>query len=478
MSVLSTTPYVPYNSLDLQLAEIVLKNSDFSTVSYKSGTTVLSFFDCRILDLRIENTEDINFTEVSLAFFNCFIGNVKVETITSKNVSIGFYGSVVSGRIESENLMACEFNNCLIPGSLFTIDVPKVTITYTKENLVISHWKTLFTKLKIPDAEPFQAAPIRYHIHGPKRLYCSSNFEGLQRDMFKPNLNIDYKEATDHVDTKIKGLSLESLSISGNPAGKVSVESTRIDNWFVYNFSPSGEVSFYHINPILSTSEDAKIGIHRCNLDNVWFDNVSFDRYPKISLFKTKFSKAIFTACDFPNSYSTFSSYFLPNENVHNTAKRPPNFAKAQYEIFLQLKKAMEDTGNFYEAQKLQAISHDALKQIAGIPRWDRLILCVNSRSNNHGLSIKRAFFGFFIFSIPVYILYLLAIGRIFNSNEFDANLIGYYFSFIDLTHRNDFLFKEHPIPGWALFIDYLGKLIVGFFIYQFIAAFRKYGKK
>jgi len=59
----------------------------------------------------------------------------------------------------------------------------------------------------------------------------------------------------------------------------------------------------------------------------------------------------------------------------------------------------------------------------------------------------------------------------VFINIEIDYDLIGYYFSFIDLTHRSDFLVDKVGLNGWALAIDYLTKLIVGFFIYQFIAA-------
>ena len=60
----------------------------------------------------------------------------------------------------------------------------------------------------------------------------------------------------------------------------------------------------------------------------------------------------------------------------------------------------------------------------------------------------------------------------------FDPTLIGYYFSFLDITHRNDFLVNKNEFTGWSLFIDYFAKLVFGYLIYQFIAAFRKYSKK
>jgi len=65
-----------------------------------------------------------------------------------------------------------------------------------------------------------------------------------------------------------------------------------------------------------------------------------------------------------------------------------------------------------------------------------------------------------------------------FNSNQIDYDLIGYYFAFLDITHRTDFLVSKTELSGLSVTIDYINKILVGFLIYQFIAAFRKYGKK
>lgn len=143
------------------------------------------------------------------------------------------------------------------------------------------------------------------------------------------------------------------------------------------------------------------------------------------------------------------------------------------------MKNALESNGNFYEAQKLQAISNDALMRIGDISKSDKLILRVNSKSNNHGLSIWLPFKWFVISTIVLYVLYLLSLHRIFNTNPVDYSLVGYYFSFVDPTHRIDFLEKDaEKYNVFSLVIDFLNKVICGFLIYQFIAAFRKYGKK
>jgi hypothetical protein len=455
---------------------IKLTKSDFEGIEFKRGTSVLPFFNCFFEKLTIINEEEIPFEHISIDFFNCILPDIEIQTIESQNISFGFYRSFIAGSIKCLNINGVEINNCLTIGSLFVIDVPKVQIKFTKENFEENQWNGLFIQYYVTQIQEILNKPISYFIHNPNRLHIVSNFE-FDKERFMPEINVLYEKGENHIESIISGMSLNKISLSGNPAGNLSIENTRIKNWYIHNFRPNGNVSFYSIAPFSKAEPENKIGIHNSKLDGVEFDNVSFDSYSIISLYRTKFSKVIFTSCDFPEDYSTFSK-FVPIENVHYPDERPKNYAKAQYEIFLQLKKALEDRGNYYEAQKLQAISHEALRQIKTIPWYDRAILNINNWSNSHGLSVKRPLTGFVVISIPIYLIYLLSINRIFNNSDFDASLIGYYFSFIDITHRVDFLVEKSKFSWWTLIIDYLGKITVGFFIYQFIAAFRKYGKK
>ncbi|MGJ1291275.1 MULTISPECIES: hypothetical protein [Sphingobacterium] len=473
---LKIIPYTSQKSKSDTHLVLKLTKADFENIPFQDGKSTLSFFNCLYEKVTIINEEEIPFQHISIAFFNCLLPEIEVEVIKSENISIGFYGSFISGEINTSKLQSVDINNCITSTSLFLIDIPKVQINFTKENFRPDLWQGLFIQHYIENSQILLENPIKFYIYNPQTINLSSNFVP-EEEFFYPEIVISYKDGEHHTETIFKGLSLNVLSITGNPAGNVSLENSKVRSWYISDFIPTGTVSIYSIEPISLSDPDNRIGIHNSKLDGVEFDNVSFNKYPIISFYRTKFSKAIFTSCDFPDDYNTFSS-FVPIENVHYPNSRPSNYAKAQYEIFLQLKKALEDRGNYYEAQKLQAISHEALRQIKTISRYDRAILNINNLSNNHGLSIKRPLLGFLIISIPLYIIYLLSVGRVFNSSDFDLSLIGYYFSFIDITHRADFLVDKNEFSWWTLIIDYIGKISVGFFIYQFIAAFRKYGKR
>jgi hypothetical protein len=476
MATLPVTLYQPIEYQDYPDVILQLNKSDFDRTKFTQGEISVFFSNCRFQNLTIENFEDIDFPNISLGFHNCLISHVEVENITSKNISISFMESIVKGRVKGENLSAIDFTDCLVPGGMFITGLDNVTVNFSEGFADQNEWQRVHDKLRLKGLIENFNTPNTYYIIDCKHIRFTTNGYKPKTDSLpKISLDLRYGNGVEDSETVVNGLFLQSFSLSGTPIGKVYIENLSINSWYIYNLHSRGDLSFYNIGAIKDGSQGKKIAIHRCILDNVVFDNIAFDDYPIVSFYRSKFSKARFTSCDFPDSYEKFG--FVELENVHYPEKTPKNQDKALYEIFIQMKKSFEDSGNYHEAQKSQALSNEALRHIKRISVWDKTILSVNGWSNDHGLSIKKPLKGFFICSIPLYILYLVSIGRIFNCNGFDANMIGYFFSFVDITHRPDFL-EKGKLNGWSLFIDYVGKLVVGFFIFQFIAAFRKYGKK
>jgi hypothetical protein len=381
---------------------------------------------------------------------------------------------------------------------LFLLDLKRAVVSYTEENIFPIRWKKLLKSVNAT-LENLLAEKHSFYIYDCKNIvftvnenktekkaiykipYDSVNKIGYylndqEKQKFKVNLSIQYSAEKEHNLTKIINAKLLALSLSGYSTGELLVENCNIDSWYIRSFSAQLGANFYDIKPFRRETEETKLEIHKSNLDKVWFDNIAFDDYSTISLYRNKFGQTTLTACDFPSRYKDFDK-IQTIENIHYPDRKDKNYFKTRYETFLQLKKQLEASGNFYEAQKFQAISNEALKNVENLPYWDRVILKINSCSNNHGLSIKAPFVATIIISIFFYILYLSTLGRMFNCNSIDWNLFGYYFAFLDITHRTDFLVSKSELNGFSLTIDYFNKIIVGFLIYQFIAAFRKYGK-
>lgn len=472
----------------------------FLNVRYRDTDMTFTFRNCTFKNVLIKNFAIINFPNIHVQFVNCYLENLDVKQIVSENISILFSSSIFSGMIQSSNLKSCNINNCIIEDHIFFKNQKSINISYTEENVFPKSWEMLLYKRSIKFLDLLKIKQS-YHIEDSRKIVFFSKetkkekkgvyrkeyqrleefkigyfFKQEEKDLLDIHLSLKYNQQEETGEVKLVNSSLNSLTLSGYSNSKISIDNTKISNLFVRDFSTQKEVNFYNIYP-LKNKDESKIEIHKSNLENIWFDNINFSDYDIVSFFRTKFGKSTFTSCNFPSDNTSFEK-FKTLENVHYPDQKSDNYYKDQYEIFLQLKIILESTGNFYEAQKLQAISNDALKKIKQISCWDRAILWINGKSNNHGLSIKLPLIYFFSFSIVFYILYLLSLGRIFSSNEIDYSLIGYYFSFIDLTHRTDFLVNKDEFNIASLIIDFVNKILGGFFIYQFVSAFRKYGKK
>lgn len=476
-----------------------ISSGDFKGITFQDGITFV-FNNCLFKNVRIENFDIIDFPDISIQFVNCYIENFDANEI-STNISILFNSSIFSGTVQSSNIKRVNISNSIIRNNIFIIGPKDVHISYTEENIFLKRWKRLFKPLKTNFIDLIKEKQY-YYIHDSENVIFITNeskssksgpyrikYEQIdeykigyylkqeEKQLFDIHLSINYNQNEENGEVKVINSHLSSLSLSGYSNSKISIDNTKISNWFIRDFSTQKEVNFYNISPLKNRKEKSKIEIHKSNLENIWFDNINFSDYNIVSFFRTKFGKSTFTSCNFPTDNTSFEK-FKTLENVHYPDQKSDNYYKDQYEIFLQLKIILESTGNFYEAQKLQAISNDALKKIKQISCWDRAILWINGKSNNHGLSIKLPLMYFLSFSMIFYILYLLSLGRIFNCNKINYSLIGYYFSFIDLTHRTDFLVGKDEFNIASLTIDFINKLICGFFIYQFVSAFRKYGKK
>jgi hypothetical protein len=192
----------------------------------------------------------------------------------------------------------------------------------------------------------------------------------------------------------------------------------------------------------------------------------------------------------------------LPKSNIaiyNPVAPGTPVAKKEEYEqktsIYNQFKKIYENQGDVVEAswyhakamenqQALLQLIYRAeprpwYKKILGEKGFDLFGFRLNRFSNNHGESWRRAIRFVLLGSGIMYSLYYLSV-HYREPFGFGATgrFFGDYFSFLDITHRIDFHVPKEQLNGWSKFLDYFGKLVIGYGLYQLIAAFRRHGKK
>lgn len=469
----------------------------FNGVTYLNNQTNLNFNNCKFQQLIIINETEVEFENISLHFSFCQIQDIQIENIVTEQISLHFHGCIINGNINNNKIRSVSINNCITP-SLFLQYQNRIDVSYTEENIFIKKWVSLLKKSDIVSANKLINNKQSIYINHSKIINFRFNHNNIKKfgvnrseygnkdeyylryhltkkdkNDLNINLHIDFSGEND-IQLKIQNCIFNSFSMKGNANGKISVENTKINNLYIREFSSESEMLLYDIS---AYKKDSKFEIHKSNMDNCWFDNIDFNGYKLLSLYRSRFANSTFTSCNFPQNNLDFEK-FKTLENIHYLDKKPQNYYKDQYETFLQLRKSLEGTGNYYEAQKLSAISKESLRKVSSLPESDKFILWLNGFSNNHGLSIKLPLFGLFGFSILFYILYLYSMDRIFKCTAFDFTLVGQYFTFLDPTHKNDFLIKKEEFTFWTLFFDFANKIIVGFYIFQFISAFRKYVKK
>jgi len=488
---------------------IVIENREFNEVEnlyiideylnpeeFRDGKITIVFNNCSFSHINIINEENIRFKHVSILFSYCLIKSFYVESIVTKNISILFTNSIISARINNNIFGFVSFTNCLVYNHLFLTKITQLSIVYDENAINLVQWLRFLRKYRLNYRDYLEnkiyiyehidftfhirekdtnKSGIHRNLHLNRILYF---FTEKEKQEFKISLLIHFYPNINDKKTRILNSKLHSLELKGNANGEIEIENCQIDNIYLFEVSCESNATFYNIKPYRTSSTENNFQISRCNLDKFWFDNVLFNDYKKISFYRNRFANTSFTSCEFPNNFNEFSKFITVN-NIHYPNSKDHNYEKLRYETFLQIKKTLENSGNFYESQKFQSITNESLSKIKTISFWDKIILDINSISNDHGISIKKPLILLILFSILFYVLYLYSLDRIFICNsKIDWNLFGYYFSFLDITHRTDFLVEKKDLNGMSLFLDYLNKVVVGFFIYQFIASFRKYGKK
>lgn len=492
-------PVTPYESVENKSYDDVTINLTpdiFHSTRYNPTKTVFNFHHCNFTKLTINNFIEIGFKDISIHFMYCNITSLEIFSILSKNISVVLYSCIISGNIVSDNLKSVTINTCICI-SLFLQNQQNVLFSFSVNNILVREWIKMLRFTDLNSLEELIALKQSVYINNvlrgnftfphsskdpvgffydkyemsrqPNLRYSLSN---IQKNRLAINLHINNFQNQEESSIKINNYILDSLSLTGPTAGAFLIENSKINNLYIRDFSSTKETLLYNITPY---SINSKLEVHRSNMDNSWFDNIDFNSYSILSFHRTRFAKASFTSCNFPVDSLSFQK-FKTLENIHYPDEKSINYYKDQYETFLQLKLSLESTGNFFEAQKLSAISKDALRKIDTLPPSDKFILWLNNLSNTHGLSIIRPFLGLIIFSVIFYIAYLVSIDRIFYLDQnLDSTLLGHYFTFLDITHKSNFLISESEQTFWSLAIDFFNKIVVGFFIFQFISAFRKY---
>ncbi len=271
-------------------------------------------------------------------------------------------------------------------------------------------------------------------------------------------------------------------------------------------------------NTRIYENEDIKLKIKQL-LDEWRFDHEHHKEHirgifpkPTFRLVHSSLGKAELSECNFGGfTFQYYNSKLLdcfitgtelPNAKdvlVHNGKEQLTNpswqWHRQRMFFFNQIKRAYENIGDSVAAGQQHALAMNEQKHVlenteSKTPgeqrklRFDKFTFTLNSISNHHGENWWRALWLTVVCGSMIFVFYLshlwLRQSLYFGKTENYANSLWNNARHISewflLTHRFDFITND--VGGWGKFWDFFGRIVIGFGIYQFIAAFRRHGKK
>ncbi len=454
--------------------------------------------------------------EVSIGFFNCFIDSMSTSGAILTITSFHFRNSYCGHLTASENkLCSFYFNNSF--GNYNIFKAKKVEVSYREDNIFVREWYKKQSLDKILSSRTFfDLRDIeRVNFYGNevdedtrKKLLKHKNnlyfneYDKTKIGRLKMLLSEDEKKMLDiniylenssdfDVNNKItiRGVLLKSLMIKGRITHETSIEDTKIDDFYLRDFSSKSNFTLYNVKPIL---EKGKFEIHNSNLDNTWFNSVSLKNY-LVVFYKSSFINAKFSSTIFPNVKELLNSNSLTSvRNIHFPDKRPDErlFYRNMYELFLELKQVFEKRSNTIEAQKMKAAAYTYLYRIESWNMlksnfWNnKLVLMLNRVTNFYGISIRNSFWTAVIFIVLFHSLNVLFFSSYelgINSWEEYGQIVSknfrYLFIIANPTHKLSSLAPDGEITNATYVISFFSRIFIGYAYFQFIAAFRRFGK-
>ena len=406
---------------------------DQKRVKIRKQATI-SFSNIRFNNLVSIDVDEGIEEKILINFHNCYIDSFNDFGLISKKVDLSFNSSIVKHlRIDSGNLNLIKLNNCF--GFFFIEKVEKVNISFTENNIFIDDLKD-FKKNNNISLNEFLSAETEFHltdivnivfygsevkkekkdefvkenklrfyrkyvnIYHRKKLISKRRFlTSEEKEKIDVNLNLNYNQGLQDNKTRISNFNINTLSLKGKNDGEINIEDCKINEIYIFDFSPQSDFTLYNIKPFKKTG---KFEIQNSNLDNTWFKSIILKDYLLVfnnsSFVNTKFLSTV------SPSLKKLKKSILSIENIHHSDKQKDDneFYRNMYELFLELNQAFEKRGNFYEAQKMKSTAYYFLNKAesCNVLKSDfynnKIILLLNQISNYHGISLRNAIFSWF----------------------------------------------------------------------------------
>lgn len=285
-------------------------------------------------------------------------------------------------------------------------------------------------------------------------------------------------------------LRIKYLILNTNSTAFVKIDNILLGSFKIGETLKSGGVLYIN-NQELNRVEFATFA----NLGNVFFNNISVkDDTSTFQIINSHLGKMEFK--DFP--FEEFHRIEVSDSNCTEITTYGKNFSVdnvqmvdsdgeplekgseqeyyARYQLYNDLAIAKEKQKDTDTALRFRAISNENLRKSLSYfsEKWtSKLSLTFSKLSNNYRQSWGYPLVGVLIIGPIFYALNLMTLGL--DVTDFDC--WSDFFIFLNPTHKFELLEDKCVEYGFlANGVDVVSRVFIGFFIYQFIQAFRKYG--
>jgi hypothetical protein len=168
---------------------------------------------------------------------------------------------------------------------------------------------------------------------------------------------------------------------------------------------------------------------------------------------------------------------------------------QSKKEIYRQLKFAAQKQGDIplsHEFQRSEMEYYEMIVKFTKPRQWSEYLILYSSNSNNFGQSWVRAFWGLIWFSLLTYIpvgfltsdqLDYTRFATSFSEILVNFKIVFYdnfkaWFILLNPTHRISELSADiKKVSSWIYFWDIISRVVISYFIFQMVSAFRKFSK-
>ncbi len=261
--------------------------------------------------------------------------------------------------------------------------------------------------------------------------------------------------------------------------GKISIIELKSSGRYINQVKHEDDLQEIDANP-------SKIAFENSALGSISFFNCSFNSFDEVIVKDSRIDEIITSNQHVPVSDE---KEIFTNENH----EKDPQYLE---ELYNQLYLAMQKQGNRtqeikYYTEYLEWHRLNKVNTLKARPFLNLLLkqdwytptaLWFHKKTSSYGTNWIRSFLILLLIGLLLYFAYSISLPEIeFRIELLTLESVLFHFKFYTrfLLPTHDFILIKNTSPtGWSALWDILGRIVIGFLIYQTIAAFRRFGRR